>query len=102
MDPRGSAAESIHTSAKVLSTVNETLKNVSIYKLDNSILKIKGLSQGEANIKLFDTFGKQLMNNSFDSNGSQYQINLPKLATGIYIVQLKTDVGTLNKKIFLE
>ena len=92
----------LHTSAKVLSTVNETLKNVSIYKLDNSILKIKGLSQGEANIKLFDTFGKQLMNNSFDSNGSQQQINLPKLATGIYIVQLKTDVGTLNKKIFLE
>jgi arylsulfatase A-like enzyme len=92
----------IHTSKKSLSTVNETLENVSVYKFNNSILRINGLSQGKANIKLFNTFGKQLMNTSFNSNGAKHQIYLPKLATGIYIIQLKTVSGTLNKKIFLE
>jgi hypothetical protein len=92
----------IHTSAKVLSTVNETLESVNVYKLNNSTLSIKGLSQGKANIKLFNTFGKQLMNTSFYSNGLKHQIYLPQLATGIYVVQLQTEKRQLNKKVVLE
>ena len=87
---------------KVLSTVNETLESVNVYKLNNSTLSIKGLSQGKANIKLFNTFGKQLMNTSFYSNGLKHQIYLPQLATGIYVVQLQTEKRQLNKKVVLE
>ncbi len=93
----------LHTSAQVLSTETQISENVAIYKTNNSTLKIKGLSKIKANIKLFNTLGKQLMNVYFDSNGSANDnISLPKLATGIYIVQLKTASGILNKKIILE
>ena len=93
----------LHTSGQVLSTETQISENVAIYKTNNSTLKIKGLSKIKANIKLFNTLGKQLMNVYFDSNGSANDnISLPKLATGIYIVQLKTASGILNKKIILE
>ena len=42
-----------------------------------------------------------MMNTSFTSNGVK-DITLPKLAKGVYIVQLQTDTGKLNKKIILE
>jgi hypothetical protein len=45
--------------------------------------------------------GKQVLNSDFTSNGVS-DIALPKLATGIYIVHLATENGTLNKKITLE
>lgn len=93
----------LHTSAQVLSTETQISENVAIYKVNNSTLKIKGLSKTKANFTLFNTLGKQLMNVSFDSNGTADDaISLPNLATGIYIVHLKTTSGVLKKKIFLE
>jgi hypothetical protein len=41
------------------------------------------------------------MNTSFNANGAK-EISLPNLAAGIYIVQLETQSGKLNKKIVLE
>ncbi len=41
------------------------------------------------------------MSSSFKSNGVK-DISLPKLAKGVYIVQLTTEAGKLNKKIILE
>ena len=45
--------------------------------------------------------GKQLLNSSFTTNGVQ-DISLPQLSTGIYLIQLESEKGTLNKKIILE
>lgn len=92
----------LHTTQSVLSIdTNAVLDNVSVYKTDNSTLRIVGLQQGNASIKLFNILGKQVMNSSFKTNGVQ-NISLPQLATGIYIVQLTTETGKLNKKIVLE
>jgi hypothetical protein len=92
----------IHTKASsVLSTEIFDLESVSIYKTSNSNLKVAGLSQGKASIKLFNILGKQVLNTSFSANGNN-DISLPKLATGIYIVQLETENGNINKKITLE
>ena len=92
----------LHTkSSNVLNTDDVTLENISIYKADNSTLRIVGLSQEKATVKLFNVLGKQVVNNSFVSNGVQ-DISLPNLATGVYIVQLETEAGKLNKKIVLE
>ncbi|NCT08966.1 MAG: T9SS type A sorting domain-containing protein [Flavobacteriia bacterium] len=41
------------------------------------------------------------MQTSFSSSGVK-DISLPKLATGMYIIQLETATGKLNKKIVLE
>jgi hypothetical protein len=92
----------IHTSAKsALSADSAILEGVSVYKLNASRLRIAGLSQGKATVKLFNVLGKQMIKTSFDSTGSD-EISLSKLATGVYIVQLETENGKLNKKIILE
>ena len=92
----------LHTKASgVLSTTDVALDNISIYSPAKSSLRIVGLSQGRANVKIYNILGKQVLNTSFVSNGVQ-DIALPKLTTGIYIVQLENENGTLNKKIILE
>ncbi|MCI2229819.1 T9SS type A sorting domain-containing protein [Polaribacter sp. MSW13] len=90
----------IHTTPSVLS-VNETnLENISIYKSDVSTLKIVGL-QGKTTMSLFNVLGKQVLKTSFSSNGVK-EITLPKVASGVYIIQLETEKGKLNQKIILE
>ena len=92
----------IHTSAK--STLNAAtihLENISLYKTRTASIKIVGLSAEKATLKLFNILGKQVFNVSFSSDGVQ-EITLPKLATGIYIAQLETKNGKLNKKITIE
>ena len=92
----------LHTTQNVLSVkTNLVLKNISIYKTDKTTLRIVGLSQGKTTVKLFNLLGKQILNSSFTTNGVE-DISLPQLSTGIYIIQLESGKGTLNKKIILE
>ena len=91
----------LHTRSSALSTKDVVLENISIYKTNNTNLKIVGLQQGAASVKLFNVLGKQVMSASFNTNGVQ-DVSLPNLATGVYIVQLSTENGKLNKKIILE
>jgi len=90
----------LHTAQSVLNTTDATLDNVSVFKVNNS-LRIVGLQQGKAAVKLFNVLGKQVINVAFESNGTK-EISLPRLAKGVYIVQLETAEGKLNKKIILE
>ena len=92
----------LHTKASgVLSTDDALLESISIYAPNKTTLKIAGITQGKATVKLFNILGKELMATSFTSSGVQ-EIVLPKLATGMYLVQLETAAGKLNKKIVLE
>lgn len=92
----------VHTKASsVLSTETIALQNVSIYSIDASTLRVAGLSEGKATIKIFSILGKQVFENSFNASGVK-DMQLPRLASGIYVVQLATEKGTLNKKITLE
>ena len=90
----------LHTSASALTVDDATLSTVSIYKSDISTLRIVGLPQGNTSVKLYNVLGKQVLNTSFDDNAKD--ISLPKLATGVYIVDVQTEIGKLNKKIILE
>ena len=92
----------LHISQSVLSIdTNVLLDNISVYKADNATLRVVGLSNGKSTIKLFNLLGKQLINNSFDSNGVK-EISLPNLSSGIYLVQVETEAGKLTKKIIIE
>lgn len=91
----------LHTKSSVLNTDNVLLENISIHKTYNSNLRIAGLQAGVASVKLFNILGEQMMTASFKTNGVQ-NISLPNLAAGIYVVQLETELGKLNKKIILE
>ncbi|MBG7613280.1 T9SS type A sorting domain-containing protein [Polaribacter sp. BAL334] len=92
----------LHTKASgVLSTDELALSNTSVYATANNTLRVVGLPSGNATVKVFTVLGKQVVQTSFSSTGS-YDVSLPKLATGMYIVQLETATGKLNKKIVLE
>ncbi|QVY66145.1 T9SS type A sorting domain-containing protein [Polaribacter sp. Q13] len=89
------------TEQQALSTANFNVDNISVYKSNASTLKIVGLQQGNATISLYNILGKQVLRNSFTTNGVQ-NINLPKLAKGVYVVKIESAAGKLNKKIILE
>jgi len=91
----------VHTASKALSTATKILNSVSIYKTSNINLRIAGLQNGGASVKIFSLLGKQVVSTSFVANGVK-EIPLPNLATGIYIVQLQNEAGKLSKKIILE
>lgn len=91
----------IHTRSAALSLDTVLLNSISIYKSNTSTLKIVGLSQGKTNVKLFNVLGKQVMNSNFNAQGVK-ELSLPSLAKGVYIVQLETQTGKLNKKIVIE
>jgi hypothetical protein len=92
----------LHTKASgVLSTDDVALQNTSIYAINNNTLRVVGLPSGNANVKMYSILGKQVMSTSFSSTGVK-DISLPKLSTGMYIIQLETATGKLNKKIVLE
>ena len=91
----------LHTKSSALNTETVALENVSIYNADKSTLRIVGLSQGKSTIKMFNVLGKQVLNATFNSNGVS-EINVSQLSTGVYIVQLENEAGSLNKKIVLE
>ena len=90
----------IHTTAASLSTENLNANNISIYKSSSNEITISGLTT-EATFKMFSVTGKEVMNTTFKSN-SKKEITLPKLAKGVYIVQLTNQTGKVNKKIILE
>ena len=92
----------LHTTESTLSSnTNSVFKNIRIYKTDHTSLRIIGLSPGKTTVKLFNMLGKQLLNSSFTTN-DVHDISLPQLSTGIYLIQLESEKGTLNNKIILE
>jgi hypothetical protein len=101
-DSNGIGRFYLHTStSNVLSTDKFNSENLSIYKLDNSTIRITGLERGKTEVSLYNILGEKIMNQSFNSNGIE-DIPLPKVSTGIYIIKLQTETGIISKKIILE
>ena len=101
-DLSGTGRFYLHTAQKALSTLNIELENISMYKTNNSNLRIIGLEQGETSLKMFTILGKEVLKTDFNASGSK-DITLPNnLATGVYIVKITTAKGELNKKIIIE
>jgi hypothetical protein len=91
----------MRTTSSSLSVDTLNAQSIGIFATSNSTVRIVGLSNGESNIKIFNILGKQVLNQDFQSK-SLTDIALPKLAKGMYIVQLQTEKGNVNKKIILE
>lgn len=84
-----------------LSSDSFNVDNIKIYTINTSTLRIDGMSTGKSRLTLVNISGKQVLNSSFISEGS-HDFRLPNLTSGIYIVQLENENGTLIKKIALE
>lgn len=89
----------ITTSAKSLSTIDENLDTVSIYKSAQNEVTISGLNS-EASVTIYSLVGKQVVNATVNTTSNK--VNLPSLNAGVYIVKLTSDLGEVTKKIILE
>ena len=89
----------IHTKASVPGAESQILRGVSVFNND-STLHVVGLAQGAVTVNLYNMLGKEVYQHSFVAK-SVDNIDLPRLAKGVYIVKLHTTKGSLSKKIIL-
>jgi hypothetical protein len=100
-DENGIGRFYIHTTSNSLGDEDLTLTDVSIYASSRDNLRILGINSGQANVQMFDLMGKQVLNTSFNGQ-SVNDVKLPNLNTGVYLVTLVSDEGTVNKKIIIQ
>jgi hypothetical protein len=91
----------LHTTRNSLNLREVDLQNISIYKTNKNTLRIAGLPNENSSFKLFTLLGKELIRFSFESNGVK-EVLLPKFAVGVHLVQIQTNNGMVQKKIFLD
>lgn len=91
----------LHTSSQALSIDEVNLNNISIYTSNENNLRIVGIQEGNTQVRIYNILGKQVLNTSFVGNGVN-DITIPNVRTGVYIVQLETQTGKLNKKVIIE
>lgn len=89
------------TKYKLDTPIASSIEYVSLYKSDSNTLSILGLQTENASLKLYSLTGKKVSDQKFSSKGHS-TINIPSLATGVYIVELTSELGKINKKIILE
>jgi hypothetical protein len=96
----------LRTSSGVLSTETNLVGGstiVNLYKSSNRTVKITGLTSGSAaTFSLFTILGKEVLATKFIAQNVQ-EILLPaNLSTGVYLVNIISDLGTFHKKIVIE
>jgi len=92
----------LHTTSETLSS-DDFLNNnnISIYPSSRENLRIVGVQNGTANIHIYNILGKEVLRTSFEGTGMN-DVQVPNLAEGVYIVNLSTTNGTINKKIIIQ
>ncbi|CAM1361490.1 conserved protein of unknown function [Tenacibaculum soleae] len=93
----------IHTSAKKPNNtdIKEDIQNVTIYKSINNNITISGLQTDKYSVNIYSILGKKIMTSEFKATGT-HVVKLPKIASGIYVIELSSSLGKVNKKIILE
>ena len=94
----------LRTTSGVLSTEsNLSSALINVYKTSNGAVKVTGLTSGStATFSLFTMSGQEVMATKFIAQNVQ-EILLPaSLSTGVYLVNIVSDLGTFHKKIVIE
>lgn len=86
-----------------LSAENLVSQSISMYTTTPRNLRVLGLPNQKAALKMYSVLGQQVFSTTFNGT-SVNDIHLPRaLKSGVYIVQVKTALGnSLQKKIILE
>jgi hypothetical protein len=92
------------TSSGVLSTEDSLVGSlIDVYKTSNGTVKITGLTSGSAvTFSLFTILGKEVLATKFIAQNVQEILVPANLSTGVYLVNVVSDLGTFHKKIIIE
>ncbi|MDT7831597.1 T9SS type A sorting domain-containing protein [Flavobacteriaceae bacterium S356] len=91
----------LHTTTSTLSTEGFTLDHVSVFLSEKDNLRVVGIQSGDAQVSIYDILGKEVLRTTFVGTGVN-DIRLPNLKSSVYIIQMVTQEGKLNKKIIIE
>jgi surface protein len=85
-----------------LSTNNFDLdSNIRIFTDSQGDFRIVGLEKGLVKVCIYNLLAEQIFETTFE--GKEFNdIKFPNMKTGIYIIQLKTETGRLNKKLIIQ
>ena len=92
----------LHTTSESLSSAALGIdSNISIYKSSSDNIRIVGVQNGTANVQMYNMLGKEVLKTSFEGNGVN-DIKLINISTGVYILKIALENGTINKKIIIQ
>ena len=91
----------MHTSSEALSVDPFNSDTVSVYLSERNNLRVVGIQEGDVTVRIYDIQGKQVFNDLFQGAGVN-DIAISNLRTGLYIVQLEAQTGTLTKKVIID
>ncbi len=101
-DENGIGRFYLHTNTSTLSTDTPSILNhLSVYPSSRENLRIVGVQNGTAAIQMYTILGKEVLRTTFEGQGMN-DIALPILSSGIYIIELVTETGTINQKIRID
>ncbi|WP_158839305.1 T9SS type A sorting domain-containing protein [Polaribacter sp. L3A8] len=90
----------------VLSLEGDVLSNSTHIYADNknhSIVVSKDLNVTLNKVELFDILGKEVRFWNIKEQKTSYELDIQKhIPTGVYIVKINTDKGTINKKVVID
>lgn len=66
---------------------------------DQLHLRLESNVQGQLQMRLKDTQGKTMLTRQLDLNQKQHQIHLSNIPQGVYLMELSSPYGTINRKI---
>jgi low affinity Fe/Cu permease len=96
----------IHFTADTFSIDEEVSTNVlSVFKADqNNFITIEGLAlqSGETSVKLYNVIGMEVLSRNLNNNSNTQTISTNGLASGVYIIQLKSGIYQLTKKLIIK
>ncbi|CAL2088989.1 conserved protein of unknown function precursor containing a T9SS type A C-terminal secretion signal [Tenacibaculum sp. 190524A02b] len=88
----------LHTTAKALSTEEIALDKINVVKLDANTLQLKELKDN-ATVSIYNVQGKLITNQKATVNATK--VRIPSVATGVYLVTIKTATQQTTQKIIL-
>lgn len=101
-DDRFFLRTSINDISKTLRVNSTTLQNANVFFTSKQNLRITGINGNKIYIKMYNILGKRILSRQL-SSGSVINVSIPKpIKQGIYIVNIETNDGTINKKLFFK
>ena len=89
----------LHTLKETLDVAESELSNIKIYNLKQKIY-FSGLPAGKKIVHIYSLLGKKILTREIEK--SEDYITTEKIITGVYILDIKTEMGNKTKKLFIE
>ena len=91
----------LHTTSQVLNIDDTILNNsIAIYTIGKE-LQLVGLRNITNTVNVYNILGKQIIQKTF-TNGGNKSISLGNIKTGVYIIKVKNNTGSISKKVIVE